>query len=315
MISVRKNERGQAIVLMTLALVVLIGMAALAVDVGHWYRTKRRLQGTADAAALAGAQKLPGDIAGAKAMALDYANQNGGDVASSDITVSTTASPNDTINVKAKRTDEGVFSGVLGITSANIDADAAARTDVPASVRWVAPMVISCGHQLIQNCNNNGRMPDFYQETDLPFSKMGAPGAFGMLNLDKGNGTPGTSDEAEWILHGNSGTFDVNKNYRSDPGAKFSSQEIQSALDARIASGTPLLFPVFEKDRSLVDGGGQVTNYYIIGWIGFVVESYKIQGNTATLHGYFTEYIANGVLSSSGPGSPNYGVKSIQLIK
>jgi Putative Flp pilus-assembly TadE/G-like len=311
----RKNERGQAIVLMVLSLVVLIGMAALAIDVGSWYRTKRRLQGTADAAALAGAQQLPKSPGAARTMAMDYADKNGGDVSASDIQIAATFNDNDTIRVKAKRTDAGVFSGVLGITSSDIDASAAARVDTPQSVRWVAPMVVSCDHDLIKNCNDNHRMPDLYTDTDLNFSKMGAPGAFGMLNLNKDQGTPGASDEAGWILHGYDGTFDVNKEYRSDPGAKFSSSDLQSALDDRIAGGIPLLFPVFEKDKSLVDGGGQVTSYYVIGWIAFHIESYEIHGNDAVLHGYFTDYIANGILSSSGSGSPDFGVKSIQLIE
>ena len=69
MIVARKNERGQAIVLMVLALVVLLGMAALVLDVGNWFHTKRRLQATSDAAALAGAQKLPEDPSGAATMA------------------------------------------------------------------------------------------------------------------------------------------------------------------------------------------------------------------------------------------------------
>ena len=67
--SVRKSESGQAIVLMTLALVVIMGMAAFVIDVGNWYHTKRRLQGTADAAALAGAQRLPNSPSGAQTMA------------------------------------------------------------------------------------------------------------------------------------------------------------------------------------------------------------------------------------------------------
>src|SRR5687767_4555830 len=78
----RKNESGQAVVLTTVALVVLLGMAAFVLDVGNWFRTDRRLQGTADAAALAGAQMLPADPGGAKATALEYANKNGGDVLS-----------------------------------------------------------------------------------------------------------------------------------------------------------------------------------------------------------------------------------------
>ena len=72
---VRRDERGQAIVLMTLSLVVIMGMAALVLDVGNWFHTKRRLQGTADAAALAGAQLLPNDSSGAQSQALAYANK------------------------------------------------------------------------------------------------------------------------------------------------------------------------------------------------------------------------------------------------
>ena len=99
--SVRKSESGQAFVLMALSLVVIIGMAALVVDVGNWYHTKRRLQATADAAALAGAQRLPSDSVGAQAMALSYADKNGGDVAGADIAVTSTAVADDTIGVQA----------------------------------------------------------------------------------------------------------------------------------------------------------------------------------------------------------------------
>jgi len=313
--NVRKSESGQAIVLMVISLAVLTGMAALVLDVGVWMRTDRRLQATADAAALAGAQQLPNSPSDARSLALDYANRNGGDVLAANITVSSMFNPDDTIQVRAEKNQPGIFSRILGVDSTDIHASAKARADTPYSVRYVAPMVVSCAHRNIQNCNNNGRMPDFGVDTDLNFDKMGAPGAFGMLNLSKGNGTPGTSDEAEWIRRGYDQNLDVNKDYRSDPGAKFSSSEISGALDTRLANDIPLLFPVFEKDKSLTDGGGQITNYYVIGWIAFHITSYEIHGNNATLHGYFTEYIASGILSSSGSGSPNYGVKSIQLIE
>jgi uncharacterized membrane protein len=56
-----RSQVGQAFVLMTLSLAVVMGMAALVLDVGSWFRTDRRLQQTADAAALAGAEMLPYD--------------------------------------------------------------------------------------------------------------------------------------------------------------------------------------------------------------------------------------------------------------
>jgi putative Flp pilus-assembly TadE/G-like protein len=313
MIVARKNERGQAIVLMVLALVVLLGMAALVLDVGNWFHTRRQLQATSDAAALAGAQKLPDDPSGAATMAMSYANQNGGNVAGSDIIISSTAAPNDTIYVKAKRTDPGIFTSVLGIGSANIDAHAKARVGPPQDALHVAPMVVFCGHMYIHNCNKDS-MPDFGQETTMNYDPLGAPGAFGMLNLAGGNGTPGSSEEADWIGHGFNKYLPLGT-YQSDPGAKFSSQNIQAALDARI--GTVLLFPVYKT----LTGQGQNAQYEIIGWIGFKLESYEVHGNNAILHGYFTTYIAQGILTGSGngangpPNSSSWGVKSIQLIE
>jgi uncharacterized membrane protein len=57
--NIRKNERGQVFGITALSLVLLLGLTAFVLDVGSWYRTQRRLQGTADAAALAGAQNPP----------------------------------------------------------------------------------------------------------------------------------------------------------------------------------------------------------------------------------------------------------------
>jgi Putative Flp pilus-assembly TadE/G-like len=309
----RKNERGQVVVLMVVSIVVLLGMAALVVDVGGWWRDKRRLQGTADAAALAGAQELPDDVSTAKTLAQNYATQNGGDVAGSDITVTSGPNANDTIAVTARRTDPGFFSNVLGIGSANISATAKARVGPPAAARYVAPMVVSCDHPLIKNCAGD-HTPTFGVVDQLDFDKMGAPGAFGMLNLDGGSGAVGASEEADWILKGFDKYLPLGK-YRSDPGAKFESSNVQDALTARI--GSVLLFPVFKT----LTGTGQNAEYDIIGWIGFHLTSFDVHGHTATLHGYFTEYIAQGILASSGGGAPgtapssSFGVKSIQLIE
>jgi hypothetical protein len=310
---VRKSESGQAFVLMALSLVVIMGMAALVVDVGNWYHTKRRLQGTADAAALAGAQLLPTDSVGAQAMALNYAGKNGGDVAGSDIAVTSTVVADDTIGVRARKTDAGFFGGVLGIASADISARAKARVGPPLKAKYVAPMVVFCDHPLIHNCNGDSE-PDFgvNHPTTMDYDPMGAPGAYGMLNLDGGGGAVGSSDEANWILHGFDKYLGIG-DYRSDPGAKFSSSNIQDALQARM--GTVLLFPVFKQ----LDGQGQNAVYEIIGWIGFHLTAFEVHGNNATLHGYFTEFIAQGILAGSGGGdggpSSSFGVKSIQLIE
>jgi Flp pilus assembly protein TadG len=304
--SFRRNERGQAFVITAFALVALIGMSALVLDVGSWFRTKRRLQSTSDAAALAGAQSLPSDPSAAQTIAMSYANQNNGDVGASDITVSSTYSANDTISVKAARTDSGVFSGVLGVTSSNITASAKARVDTPQKARYVAPIVVRDTHPLIHGTDG---CPCFNQSTTIDLGKNGAPGAFDLINLDGSRGGTSPATLADWMLNGYDGYLGLG-NYYSDPGAKFNSSWMQDALAKR--TNTTLLFPVYDT----LAGNGANAHYNVIGWIGFHMTDWSARGNNGTLTGYFTEFIAQGILNPNGPsGEPNFGVRSVQLIE
>jgi hypothetical protein len=296
------GERGQAAVLTAIALTVLLGMTAIVIDVGSWFRQQRQLQTAADASALAGAQALPFDVPQATSWAQDYAGRNGGN-GTNGITILSSHGPNDTMSVKATKSAPGFFAKIFGIDSVKVSASAKARAEAPVQALHVVPMVVSEQHPLLAGAG----CPCFGQQTTLPFGKEGAPGAFGMLNLAGGNGTVGTSEEAQWITTGFDKYLPLGL-YRSDPGAKFASSQIRSALDARI--GDVLLFPVF---RTL-SGNGQNAQYDIIGWVGFHLTSYVQHGNEATLTGYFTRFIAEGIQSSTGTSQPKFGVTSIQLI-
>ncbi len=57
-----RRARGSVLVLVALALVALLGFAALAIDIAHAYVTRNELQNAADAAALAGAGALSGKL-------------------------------------------------------------------------------------------------------------------------------------------------------------------------------------------------------------------------------------------------------------
>jgi secretion/DNA translocation related TadE-like protein len=292
------RERGQATVMTVLFMAALLGMAALVLDVGSWFREKRQLQTAADASALAGAQALPEDPGSASALAAQYAQKNFGASIAPDVSIN-----GSTITVKTKSKAPGFFSKVFGLDFVDVGASAQARVAPPAQVQYVAPMVVSWKHPLLGGVG----CPCYKQQTTLDFDPMGAPGAFGMLNLDGETGTVGTSNEAAWILKGFDQYLDLGK-YRSDPGAKFSSSALQGALDDRI--GTVLLFPVFR----VLTGTGQNAEYDIIGWVGFHIDAYDVNGNNATLHGYFTTFIAHGIQASTGPAQPNFGVRSVQLI-
>ena len=70
-----RDQRGVVAVIVALVLMMIVGTAALAVDVGYLYVLRNKLQATADAAALAGAGQLP-DQTAARAAAQDYAAKN-----------------------------------------------------------------------------------------------------------------------------------------------------------------------------------------------------------------------------------------------
>ncbi|PKN12398.1 MAG: hypothetical protein CVU69_07905 [Deltaproteobacteria bacterium HGW-Deltaproteobacteria-4] len=68
------NERGSVVVLVAVMLFLIFFCVALVVDIGHIHNVKIELQRAVDAAALAGAQELPGGTVEATALAMVLAN-------------------------------------------------------------------------------------------------------------------------------------------------------------------------------------------------------------------------------------------------
>lgn len=73
------KSRAQVVMLISVALVVVLGMSALAVDVGNLWTTRRRMQSAADAAAIAGVDAIAVGESGSAVTdaARDAATQNG----------------------------------------------------------------------------------------------------------------------------------------------------------------------------------------------------------------------------------------------
>ena len=295
------EERGQALVLTTIFCAALLGMAALVLDVGHWYRSKRDLQAIADAAALAGAQALPENPGQANAIAIQYAHDNGGPTPT--VTFTSKYLPNDTIHVEVARDEPGFFSKVFSIDTVNIGSRATARTGGLGAAQYAAPFGIDERHPMLQ-CK-----PDPCQdETTLDLQKVG-PGAFRILNLDHSVGGTGQQILGDWIDNGYGGFMDVNSDYNSDSGAKFNASEVKAAMQRAEDSGRELLFPVYRA----VDGQGAGLTYTVIGWAGFIVDAFDGNGSSGTITGHFTRFIAQGIQGSSG--TPLYGVYTIQLFE
>ena len=130
-----RGESGQALILAAAAMVVILGMAAMAIDVGMFLQERRDLQNAADAAALAGAADLPDSPANAVSHATEWAEQNGiGAGELEGVTVSTTYVDNDTVTVAVKRDVPWLFARVLGRGSDTMRADATARIGSPSVI-------------------------------------------------------------------------------------------------------------------------------------------------------------------------------------
>ena len=111
----RRSERGQAMVLTLVFLSVLLAMSAAVIDVGAWYRAHRAVQATADASALAAVTSLPESTSESSTLALDYAGRNGAGVTAGDVVFSSTHVTNDTVQVTARRTVQGLFASLFGV--------------------------------------------------------------------------------------------------------------------------------------------------------------------------------------------------------
>jgi|WetSurMetagenome_2_1015567.scaffolds.fasta_scaffold41421_3 Flp pilus assembly protein TadG len=124
------SDSGQTLIWFALSLVVLLGIAALAIDVGRLYGERRRMQNAADAAALAGAHELCQGRTGAEAIAMadDYAiARNGAQWATPEPFGAGTTEKG--MDVTVGETVNNVFAIFLNANSTTVSAHAKARCE------------------------------------------------------------------------------------------------------------------------------------------------------------------------------------------
>ena len=202
----RRDEQGQALILVALAMVVLVGMAALAIDVANWYQARHRAQVAADAAALAAANCMawqgltrPGSptctaTTDAASVATSYAGQNGVSIPLSDVSFSAS-----TITVTTPNPTPGLFSGLFGIVKAQPTAVAAAKWDqgtannCSASAQSVGACYLMFARD--SNCSHNA----------ITLSNHGNVNVSGGVWSNSGLDTKNTDNNSHWghVFYGN----------------------------------------------------------------------------------------------------------------
>ena len=135
------GERGQTLIIVAVALTVLLMFVALAIDVGNMYQVRRQMQNAADAGALAGARELcfgSGDRGQAEARAREYAQLNGAE----DVEVNF-INGGWTVNVVARIPADMYVADIMGISTVDVGAEAAAACGSAVSACGLWPVAFS----------------------------------------------------------------------------------------------------------------------------------------------------------------------------
>jgi Flp pilus assembly protein TadG len=140
-----RRQKGQVLVLVALFMGVLLGMTAMAIDVGAFLADRRDMQNAADAIALAASQELP-DEAAVQQVANEWALNNGIDPATMTVTItqqSLPTEPNPKVRVQLQDAHGFIFAKVIGITEADINVAAAAIRTSPAGGDNTIPLSVT----------------------------------------------------------------------------------------------------------------------------------------------------------------------------
>jgi hypothetical protein len=298
-------DSGQAFVFVAFSLTVLVGMAALVIDGGSWYRAQRHLQTAADAAALAGAQELPTKPSTATTVAIDYGTVRNGSGLDA-LSVSPTIPRSDTIHVSATAKAPGIFARVISaaFNEVNLGAEAEAQVFAPLSLKNVAPIAVykdmAC---IVSSPSCFGQPVTLTFDEDAEFDPTKSK--FGLLDLDR-DGSAGAGDMKKWLEDGYPDYLSINTDYPPANGEKNGiKQELEDAADEKRV----LLFPVY-------DSANASTGYHVIGWAAFVIDDVvEWTGHEHELTGHFVTFIATDLAAGGTISDPDldFGVHVITL--
>lgn len=172
-LSDRLDDRGIALPFVAIMLVLLMGMTALAVDLGWLYLNGSRVQRGADAAALAGVVHLPHNIPGVDDNTMSGANANGWDIGllrgtpvpggGSDVLNWQQLSDN-RLEVELRATVPTFFMKVFGFNEMNISRRATAE--------YIKPVPLGSPFRCFGNSPSSSGCPDgnFWASVQMPYT-------------------------------------------------------------------------------------------------------------------------------------------------
>ena len=327
-----RDEQGAATIFVAILLVVLLGVTALAVDVGAAYAEKAQLQNGADAAALAIASDCAAEACGDyTGTGTAFANRNANDLTSGSVV---TFPDSNTVRVVTAAREPGsssdsfplFFARIFGMDTTQIGAAAEASWGPPShasSIPWTAHQCLfknSLSASQLAEFNSTGKFTGD-PSTDLVLLRYdtNAPAPGG---CPAGGYQPGGFGWLETTGEGCSADIDIEATAEGQPGNHYPTDPECDELLATIMD-EPALIPLYGS----VDGTGENAEYTLVGFGAFQVTGYKFSvgtgvnispasactGNCRGLQGYFARFVTleEGIISDDD--GPDFGGSLVAL--
>lgn len=294
-----KDENGNTLVFAALTMVVLIGMAGLAIDGGLVYMTRAGLQKTTDAAVLSGAQELTNTQDKVNTVVNDILTAQHESSSLADLEINMGNNVKATLTKRVKLT----FASLFGFNTMDISASAAAGLQPVGSVIGAAPLGIDQSINLV-----------YYQSYQLKVSSSdNIAGNFGILAL----GGPGAATYSDNLTYGYQSPLKVGDIINTQTGNIAG--DTRTAINIRVNGCTQppgdysmrscsriLLVPVYTPYSS---SSNQLKSVKITGFAYFYITN-PMSSTDTSVTGVFIKRAGNG---SFVQGTADRGAYSIRL--
>jgi Flp pilus assembly protein TadG len=304
------DERGAVVVLMVAFTIVLVGMAALVVDVGAIVEEKRQLQNGADAAALAVAHSCALGSCN-NGLATTFADANSRD-ARSDAAVSYPAARRVTVTTTTSSGGTSILPyafgrALTGVQGKTVQATATAGWSYLDKATALRLAISDCDVLAAQAAGFDIEVTLLFHST-LPgcdsSSGTDAGGAFGFLDDDR------VGDNCEiTVTHSQTAT--------ADPGNSGPGGCLPKYLDKDV------LLVVYDSAIGIV-GTGNNAKYTVRGFARFHITGYRFDrhasdippcsGSTSCIKGYFKRYVTPAQALQGGATGSDFGAATITLV-
>jgi hypothetical protein len=304
-----RQEEGQNLVLVALAMIVMLAFAALVLDGGFAYAQRRRMQNAADAGTLAGVRELAleGSDSEIYARIDEYTRvRNGADSFEATYVpggepIGGGTIPEDTtgVRVRAVLTFPTFFAGVIGVPEMTAGAEAAASFSAVGSATGLVPIAVK---EFDFPFNEPYEIWDSDKVSDLDDGII-SDGQRGWYNFN--GGSVGASELKNWMRYGYDEEVPQEEWINGSPGTMTS---VLQVAGERI--GETVIIALYDTVREGENGNGAL-DFHITGFAAFEIDEVVTKGKDKKIKGFFKGLVT----PDDWGGDSDHGVRVIRLVE